>query len=74
MERPTRLELRYLHLGKVALHQMSYGRMLERFLLSRSLRATGVIIDYMSRKVKRFYKFFQTFWYPRIFNDVRASF
>ena len=25
-ERPTRLELRYLHLGKVALYQMSYGR------------------------------------------------
>ena len=32
MERPTRLELRYLHLGKVALYQMSYGRILETLL------------------------------------------
>ena len=35
---------RYLHLGKVALYQMSYGRMAESLVLSRSLRATNAII------------------------------
>ena len=35
---------RYLHLGKVALYQMSYGRMVESLVLSRSLRATNAII------------------------------
>ena len=65
---------RYLHRGKVALYQMSYGRMLERFLLSRSLRATGVIIDYMSRKVKRFLQVFSNFFGILVFNDVRPVF
>ena len=53
---------------------MSYGRMLERFLLSRSLRATGVIIDYMSRKVKRFLQVFSNFFGILVFNDVRPVF
>ena len=29
LERPTRARTRYLHLGKVALYQMSYGRILQ---------------------------------------------
>ena len=31
MERPTRLELATSHLGKVALYQMSYGRIFGAF-------------------------------------------
>ena len=46
---------RYLHLGKVALYQMSYGRMAESLVLSRSLRATYVIIADNERKVKHFF-------------------
>ena len=49
---------RYLHLGKVALYQMSYGRIVESFAWLRSLRATGVILPYPSRFVKRISPFF----------------
>ena len=37
---------RYLHLGKVALYQMSYGRMVESLALLGSLRATFVILTH----------------------------
>ena len=53
---------RYLHLGKVALYQMSYGRMYRRVLLSRSLRATGIIIYNPGAFVNYFFEFFEIFF------------
>ena len=53
---------RYLHLGKVALYQMSYGRMYRRVLLSRSLRATGIIIYNPGAFVNYFFEFFCDFF------------
>ena len=53
---------RYLHLGKVALYQMSYGRILH--VASRAcLPATSIIIPHPSRIVNHKFAFFEKIFY-----------
>ena len=64
---------RYLHLGKVALYQMSYGRIVESLALLGSLRATCVILPHFGPLVNTFCTIFFCF-FTLPFCRVRARF